>query len=233
MRKKTYNEEVWLYPVLSKLGVTGLEANLSGGGDSGSIDDVTFFKGDASEYVQQKNEQDSVEAEAGVNITKFHVSPGTFVEAGDPLFETALNEARGSDGKNTEVRAEKDGFVTWTNPGLIGSELEEAQEAIRIAPLSEIELILSHMTIDDGTKADHTFWTALEEMIEREAVSIGNFYDNEGGSVWLKYALNPEKAEIEVEESSFVENEPEYDDEDEEWDPFAEDEEEDHDDIEP
>lgn len=212
-RKKTHNEVVWLYPVLSRLGVTGLEANLSGGGDSGSIDDITFFKGD--EYVQKTNEQDSVDAEAGVNITKFHVSPGTFVEAGDPLFETALNEARGSDGKNTEVRAEKDGFVTWTNTDLIGSELEEVQEAVQIAPLSEIELILSHLTIDDGTKRDHTFWTALEEMIEREAIDLGNFYDNEGGSVWLKYALNPENAEIEVEESSFVENEPEYDYEDE------------------
>ena len=323
-RKTTHNETVWLYPVLSKLGVTGFESNLSGSGDSGSIDDITFLKGD--EYVQETNEQDSGDADVGVAIKRFHAPPGTVVKEGDPLFEinpvrvlrdlktaqdlvedlrrekadlrepreaaetllseieTALESVRagsndhGTDARNdgeqvqngrkpvadedtikaleldaekirqasaaagariseieasveaelgrianrsaeamyTEVRAEKDGFVTWTNTDLIGAELEEVQEAVQIAPLSEIELILSHLTIDDGTKRDQTFWIALEEMIEREAISLGNFYDNEGGSVWLKYALNPENAEIEVEESSFVENEPEYDYEDEE-----------------
>lgn len=36
----------WLYPFLAELGITRIEASMSGGGDSGQIDDVTYYRGD-------------------------------------------------------------------------------------------------------------------------------------------------------------------------------------------
>lgn len=142
----TPDPKSWLYPFLSGLGVTSFEANLSGGGDSGSIDDITWFRGE------------------------------------------------------------------------------------EMVPNAEIEDPLSALTIDDGSPQRATFLDAFHIMVENDAANEGNYYDNEGGSVWSRYLLDPESRTLVMEESSFAENEPDYDDEEEEWDPFDEAPEEDEDD---
>jgi len=38
--------KIWLYPFLAELGITRVEAFMSGSGDSGQIDDVTYYRGD-------------------------------------------------------------------------------------------------------------------------------------------------------------------------------------------
>ena len=42
------NPKIWLYPFLADLGVTRIEAFMSGSGDSGEINDVTYYRGDAT-----------------------------------------------------------------------------------------------------------------------------------------------------------------------------------------
>lgn len=37
--------KIWLYPFLADLGITRIEAFMSGSGDSGDIDDVSYFRG--------------------------------------------------------------------------------------------------------------------------------------------------------------------------------------------
>jgi hypothetical protein len=38
--------KIWLYPFLADLGVTQIEASMSGSGDSGDLDDVSWYRGD-------------------------------------------------------------------------------------------------------------------------------------------------------------------------------------------
>jgi len=38
--------KIWLYPFLTDLGITGIEASMSGSGDSGDLDDVIWYRGD-------------------------------------------------------------------------------------------------------------------------------------------------------------------------------------------
>jgi len=48
--------KIWLYPFLADLGITRIEANMSGSGDSGDLDDVTWYQGDTvvpNEKVEQ------------------------------------------------------------------------------------------------------------------------------------------------------------------------------------
>jgi hypothetical protein len=293
------NPKIWLAPFLSQCGVTRLEANLSGGGDSGAIDDVTYFNGD--EHIQQADKVISVNGQIGVAILAFHAPPGTFVKAGEPLFEVdqvrarrelkaaeeavdamkreaaevqAFSEAAASrlaeidaslvtaedvenlnreaaelqafsaaaasrlseietsvtaellninelskETLNTTVRADIEGFVTWANAELIGSELEENKETIRIAPLNEINLILSHLTIDDGAFRSDSFLDALHVMIETDAADAGNYYDNEGGSVFCSYDLDPEIGRIRLIDADYTPGEEYGDEEEDDWEP--------------
>jgi len=125
----TPNPRIWLHPFLSQLGVTSFEANLSGGGDSGSIDDMTWFRGE------------------------------------------------------------------------------------QIIPNAEVEETLEALKIDDGSPQRTSFLDALHIMVENDAANEGNYYDNEGGSVWARYLLDPQSGTVQMEEASYAENEP-YDDDD-------------------
>jgi hypothetical protein len=40
------NPKIWLYPFIAELGITRIEAFMSGSGDSGDINDVTYYRGD-------------------------------------------------------------------------------------------------------------------------------------------------------------------------------------------
>ena len=132
MNSKTSNAPnpwIWLYPFLSHLRVTSFEANLSGGGDSGSIDDMTWFRGE------------------------------------------------------------------------------------QIIPNAEVEETLEALKIDDGSPQRTSFLDALHIIVENDAANEGNYYDNEGGSVWARYLLDPQSGTVQMEEASYAENEP-YDDDD-------------------
>ena len=97
-----------------------------------------------------------------------------------------------------------------------------------------VEGALSALSVDDGSARPKTFLDVFHEMIEEDAADAGDYYNNEGGSVWSSYVIDADTGEIELEIASYTANEPDYDEDDEEeWDPFEEDEEEDPDDVEP
>lgn len=101
----------WMAPVLNKLGVTSFTASLSGGGDSGQLDDLFFYKGE-----------------------------------------------------------------------------ELVDDAVRD--------ILQKLTTTGIPGQSESFMTRLEGMIEKDACDMGNWYDNDGGSVYLEYTVHPTELEI-------------------------------------
>jgi hypothetical protein len=82
----------WLYPFLAELGITRIEASLSGSGDSGDIDDVTWFKGDL--VITPEGEDVDIETPDSGAVLTWFVSGGAIVRMGDPLCEVDPVEAR-------------------------------------------------------------------------------------------------------------------------------------------
>jgi hypothetical protein len=112
MKSDAPGENAWLGAVLHHLGVHKIEATLSGGGDSGAIDDVTYL--DAS-----------------------------------------------------------------------GQPMDSAK----------VEDFLLSQVLADGSENPATFQSCLYLMIESAAEDLGNYYDNEGGSVWLLYTVQARSLE--------------------------------------
>lgn len=78
-----------------------------------------------------------------------------------------------------------------------------------------VEAALSALSVDDGSARPRSFLDVFHEMIEQDAAEAGDYYNNEGGSVWSRYVIDPEAGEIELEVASYEANEPDYD---EDWD---------------
>lgn len=85
----------------------------------------------------------------------------------------------------------------------------------------EVESVLGALTLDDGTTSRETFKDVLYGVFEADGSAAGNWYDNEGGSVACSYDLNPELGRIRLIEAEYAPGE-EYEDEEDEWDPYAE-----------
>jgi len=146
------NPKIWLFPFLADLGITRIEAHMSGSGDSGDIDDVTYFRGD----------------------------------------EPAANE--------------------------------------------EVEELLGTLTLDDGSASRVTFKDALYGVFESDGNAAGNWYDNEGGSVFCSYDLDPSLGRIRLIDADYSPGEEYGDEEEDDWEPEfgeTEDEEPEDDDVEP
>lgn len=121
------DDKLWLGAVLASLGVSSMTANLSGSGDSGDIDDVTYM---------------------------------------------------GPDGQELDFQS--------------------------------VDAALTGMTIDNGEFLPTTFLDRLHTLITEDAGNVGDYYNNDGGSVWISYKVSPEG--IEIESSSFNGNPPDFDD---------------------
>ncbi len=75
--------KIWLYPFLAELGITRIEAFMSGSGDSGEINDVTYYRGDET----VPNEE--VEGVLGaLTLDDGTTSRATFKDALYGVFET-------------------------------------------------------------------------------------------------------------------------------------------------
>ncbi len=76
------NPKIWLYPFLADLGITQIEAFMSGSGDSGDIDDVTYYRGDAT--IPNEEVENLLEA---LTVDDGTTSGVTFKDALYTLFE--------------------------------------------------------------------------------------------------------------------------------------------------
>lgn len=84
--------KIWLYPFLAELGITRIEASMSGGGDSGQINDVIYYQRD--EVISPTGtDADFRSPDSGLVLTWF-VTGGMIVRAGDPICEVDPVEAR-------------------------------------------------------------------------------------------------------------------------------------------
>lgn len=77
------NPKIWLYPFLADLGITRIEAYMSGSGDSGEINDVTYYRG---EETAPNEEVDSVLD--ALTLDDGSASRVTFKDALYMIFET-------------------------------------------------------------------------------------------------------------------------------------------------
>jgi hypothetical protein len=65
---------------------------------------------------------------------------------------------------------------------------------------------------------EESFWGLLGDHVTDDAEPLGNYSDGDGGSVWLRIAIEPSGAYLDS--SSYTPGEPYEDDEhDDEWDP--------------
>ena len=264
--------KIWLYPFLAELGVTRIEASMSGSGDSGDLDDVTWYRGD--EMILPTGKEDPFEAPDTGIVTRWLVSEGDIVRAGDPLCEVDPVEARlelqlcrerlsalEQDDKlkkdqrdaemgrlnqmitgledrvaNTLMTAPADGYVNALDLAPVTFGFTRGDTLLILTPLTEIETILSKLTVDDGSTRHHNFLDEIQDMFKTDGNAAGNWYDGDGGGVFCTYELDPEAGVISLIDADYTPGE-EYDnDEDDDWEPeFGETEEEDpeDDDVEP
>jgi hypothetical protein len=84
--------KIWLYPFLAELGITRIEASMSGSGDSGDINDAVYYHGD--EVISPEGRDVQLKTpDTGLVLTWF-VSGGMIVREGDPICEVDPVEAR-------------------------------------------------------------------------------------------------------------------------------------------
>lgn len=143
------NPKVWLYPFLADLGITRIEANMSGGGDSGEIDDVTYYRGD----------------------------------------EAVRNE--------------------------------------------EVDGVLQNLTLDDGSTSGVTFKDVLETIFEKDGSSAGDWVNNEGGSAFCSYDLDPDLGRVRLINVEYTPGEEYGDEEEDDYEPDPGEPDEEGDDVEP
>lgn len=133
---------------------------------------------------------------------------------------------------HTILTADVAGYVNAFDPESAMSGYDVGETILNITPLANIEDILKKLTIDDGSHASATFLDALHTMLSDDASDQGNWYDNEGGSVFSSYNVDPEFGMINLIVCDYTPGEG-YDDEEPDEDDFDEDPEEDEDDLEP
>ena len=332
------NPKIWLYPFLADLGITRIEAFMSGSGDSGDIDDVLYYHRD--EVINPTGTDTGFRTpDSGIVLT-WIVSGGMIVREGDPICQVDPVQARellslcreqlsvleelelrreqlpvmvelerrqsqlsvpdegGPDpaevkkarvalaerisrlenhadslsaqikerdplllpdedapekpdlGRRREslagqipgleqraavtlLTAPADGFVNSFDPAEAMRGFRAGDTLLTLTPLSDIENILSKMTLDDGTTSHVSFKDVLYTLFEKDGSAAGNWYDNEGGSVACSYDLDPSLGRIRLIDADYSPGEEYGDEEEDDWEPELAEPEEEDDDVEP
>jgi hypothetical protein len=135
----------------------------------------------------------------------------------------------------TVLTAPADGYVNAFAPAAATTGFTRGETLLTLTPLTDIDTILSKLTVDDGSFGTKTFLSELHGTLDRDASAAGNWSDGEGGSVFSTYDLIPQPGRIRLVDADYTPGEEYGDDEEEEdWEPqFADPDEEAADDVEP
>lgn len=218
---------------------TGMDAALKTL-DTGSVVKWLVSEGDIVQVGDQICEVDPAEARLELaacldNLATIEARIAATPEAGvdDALEESRRISELEKRASQTILTADIAGYVNAFDPESAMNGYAAGETILNITPLTNIEDILKKLTIDDGSLVDATFLDALHTMLSDDASAAGNWYDNEGGSVFSSYNVDPEFGMINLIVCDYTPGEDYDHDEEPDEDDYDEDPEEDEDDLEP
>lgn len=132
---------LWLAPLLSQMGISRFEASFSGGGDEGGLDDVIFYKSDATMASSE---------EVKTLLSGIALPDGSaHVQTAHDAFEAALYEATQHDGdySNNEGGSLWAEFHVLSN-GIVKGDVEFADNEYEDEDYDEDE-IDDQYSVDD------------------------------------------------------------------------------------